>query len=123
MVEVLVALALVGLAGMVFLSSLNTVSTSTLGADTRATADSLASSQMEYVMNQSYDDSPGQPDYDLITDIPAGWAIEVTAERLDPENDGQGDDDGIQEITTTVTFESEPVIVLTTRKVNLDYGF
>ena len=121
MVEVLVALALIGVAGVCFLSSLTTVSKSTIIADERSTADSLAVSQMEYTLSQSYDktNNPGQ--YALLSDIPEGWSINLTAERLDPENDGKGDDDGIQEISVIVNFGSEQIVALTSRKVNIAY--
>ena len=95
MVEVLVALALIGVAGVCFLSSLTTVSKSTITADERSTGDSLAVSQMEYTLSQSYDDTNNPPQYALLPDIPDGWSVNVTAERLDPENDGINDDDGI----------------------------
>ena len=121
MVEILVALALMGIAGVCFLSSLTTVSKSTIITDEHSTADSLAVSQMEYILSQSYDDTNNPPQYALLPDIPDGWSVNVTAERLDPENNGVGDDDGIQEISVTVNFGSKQVIPLTSRKVNIAY--
>ena len=121
MVEILVALALMGIAGVCFLSSLTTVSRSTMTTDKNSTADSLAVSQMEYTLSQSYDDTGNPPQYTLLPDIPDGWSINVTAERLDPEDDGISDDDGIQEISVTVNFGSNQVVPLTSRKVNIAY--
>ena len=121
MVEVLVALALMGVAGVCFLSSLTTVSKSTLITDERGTADSLVVSQMEYILSQSYDDTNNPPQYALLSDIIDGWSVNVTAERLDPESDSTDDDDGIQEISVTVNFGSEQIVSLTSRKVNIAY--
>ena len=121
MVEVLVALALIGIAGVCFLTSLTTVSKSTIIADKHSTADSLAISQMEYTLSQSYDDTNNPPQYSLLSDIIDGWSINVTAERLDPESDSTNDDDGIQEIQVTVNFGSEQMVSLTSRKVNIAY--
>jgi len=67
-------------------------------ADERATAESIARSQMEYVKNQQYDDSGI---YDEIADIPAGYDIEITTVEKD---------DGIQKITITVYHNGEPVL-------------
>jgi prepilin-type N-terminal cleavage/methylation domain-containing protein len=121
MVEVLVALALIGLAGVCFLSSLNTVCESTITADVQGTADSLAASQMEYVLSQDYDDTANPPQYDFLSDIPENWSVSVKAERLDPENDSTDDDDGIQEIFVAVDYGIERVVTLTSRKVNMNY--
>jgi prepilin-type N-terminal cleavage/methylation domain-containing protein len=121
MVEVLVALALIGLAGVCFLSSLNTVSESTITADVHGTADSLAASQMEYVLSQDYDDTANPPQYAFLSDIPENWSVSVQAERLDPENDSTDDDDGIQEIFVAVDYGIERVVTLTSRKVNMNY--
>jgi len=121
MVEVLVALALIGVAGVGFLSSLTTVSKSTIIADEHSTADSLAVSQMEYILSQSYDDTNNPPQYALLPGIPDGWSVNITAERLDPEDDSTNDDDGIQEIRAIVNFGSKQAFTLTSRKVNIAY--
>ena len=121
MVEVLVALALTGLAGTCFLSSLTTVSSSTIIADERSTAESLGASQMEYILSQNYDDTNDPPEYALLTDIPYGWSVKCAAERLDPENDGVDDDDGIQEIRAVVNFKGNQIFTIISRKVNLEY--
>jgi prepilin-type N-terminal cleavage/methylation domain-containing protein len=122
MVEILVALALIGVAGVCFLSSLTTVSKSTMTVDKHGTSDSLAVSQIEYILSQSYDDTNNPPQYAVLSDIPDGWSVNITAERLDPENDGLDDDDGIQEIRVTVDFGGEQIIELTSRKVNIAYA-
>ena len=121
MVEVLVALVLIGVTGVSFLSALTTVSKSTIITDLHSTADSLAVSQMEYILSQSYDNTNNPPQYALLPDIPDGWSVNITAERLDPENDSINDDDGIQEIRAIVNFGSKQTFTLTSRKVNIAY--
>jgi len=52
LIEVVIAIAFVGVIAIAFLSALSTASTLLIVADERATAESLARSQMEYVKNQ-----------------------------------------------------------------------
>jgi len=54
LIEVIVALALLVIIGIAFLGGLATASKAIIIADERATAESLARSQMEYVKNQDY---------------------------------------------------------------------
>ncbi len=87
-------------------------------ADERATAESLARSQMEDIKKQAYDGVTSPPQYRPLLDIPAGYAIDVTAQRLDPRGDGDGNDDGIQKITVLVSHYSKGVITLEGYKVD-----
>ena len=88
LIEVLIALAILGLVAAAFLSGLATATKAVFIADERTTAESLARSQMEYVKNQGYKDAdifnpydPGPPPtggevtYDKITGIPDGYTI------------------------------------------------
>jgi len=76
LIEVLVAIALMGTIAIAILSALSTASLALFTADKRATADSLARSQMEYVKNQDYADAEeGDPIYDEIIPIPDGYTI------------------------------------------------
>jgi len=52
LIDILIAMALFGVISIAFLSALSTASTVLIIADERATAESLARSQMEYVKNQ-----------------------------------------------------------------------
>jgi prepilin-type N-terminal cleavage/methylation domain-containing protein len=113
LMEVALAIALLGLVAITFLTALATGSRTIFIADERATAESLARTQMEYVRQQPYDANldTGHPTYDKISadDIPAGYDIDVSAVRLDYKADGDGNDDGIQSITVTIihTVEGE----------------
>jgi len=121
MIEIVVALAIIGIAGVCFLTALTTVSKSTVTVDECSIAQSLAVSQLEYAISQSYDDTGNPPQYTALNDAPDGWSVSVSATRLDPENDGTGDDDGIQEVTVLVNLHSQQVVELTSRKVSLNY--
>ncbi len=85
LIEVVIAMLLLGIIGVALLSGLATASMALVIADERATAESLARSQMEYVKNQGYrtaplhdpPDSSGEAKYDRIADseIPDGYTI------------------------------------------------
>lgn len=102
-----VALAMVMMSGIavLYLGYLATGSRAIFIADERATAESLARTQMEYVRQQAYDANLDHdpPQYDIITNIPDGFEISVNAERLNPKDDGTDNDDGIQSITVVVS--------------------
>jgi prepilin-type N-terminal cleavage/methylation domain-containing protein len=102
LLEVIIAIALLGIVAVAFLGALATGSRVIFTADERATAESLSRSQMEYVRNQKYDATNNPPQYALMPNIPAGYNIVVSAERLDPKEDGTTNDDGIQKITVLV---------------------
>ena len=115
LIEVMIAMLLVGIIAIAFLGALATASKALIIADERATAESLARTQMEYVRNQDYDFDNNPPLYAQIPDedIPDGYVIDVTAERLDPKGDGFDSDDGIQKIIVTVEHpELDEVIKL-----------
>ena len=109
MIEVVIAIALIGIIAVAILSSLSTASIALIIADERATAESLARSQMEYVKNQPYDFNDPQLLYEqdnVESTEPPGYFISVSAEPLrDP-------DDGIQKITVTVSRDGEVKVTL-----------
>ncbi|MCJ7425596.1 MAG: type II secretion system GspH family protein [Dehalococcoidales bacterium] len=124
LVEVIIALGLLGVIGIAFLGALATASNAIIVSDERATAESLSRSEMEYVKSHHYSIAPWS--YEL--PLPPGWPEEslpdwwdteaphtlppgyenytatVVANRLDPQGDGAGNDDGLQKITITITF-------------------
>ncbi len=122
--EVLIALAIFGVVVVAFLSALATGSQAIIVADEQTTAESLARSELEYVKNSAYDNINNPPQYSLdpAIDIPDGYNIEMEAIRLDPEDDGIEDDDGIQKITVEVYHQDSPTpsLILSTSgyKVN-----
>jgi len=115
LIEVLIAIALVGMIAIAFLSALATASTVLILADERATAESLARSQLEYVKNSDYDDINNPPQYSKIDPafIPDGYDIDIEAVRLDPDPDNPpSEDDGIQKIKVTVSRDDKEVITV-----------
>ena len=124
LVEALVALAVLGLIAVAFLSGLTTAAQATFIADERATAESLVRSEMEYVKSQDYVIAPWlyelpttPPTWDPSHTLPAGYngyTVNVTAELLD----GHETDDGIQKITVTVKRGAKVILTIEDYKVD-----
>jgi prepilin-type N-terminal cleavage/methylation domain-containing protein len=127
LIEVLIALALVGIIAIAFLSAISTASMALITADEQATAESLARSQMEYVKNQDYEQAPngGEATYDPIPSIPDGYSIwsenrtpgqyvsSVIAIPWDSEeNQPVNEDNGLQRIKLAIKHDDEEVITL-----------
>jgi prepilin-type N-terminal cleavage/methylation domain-containing protein len=119
LIESLVALGILAAVAVVFLVGMATSSKAVMVSQKSVAVDSLAKSQMERIKSWEYDDVHNPPDYEAakLTNIPTGYDIDITAARLDPEEDGLDDDDGLQEITVTVTHD-EKVFTLVGYKVN-----
>jgi prepilin-type N-terminal cleavage/methylation domain-containing protein len=77
LIEVVIAIAILGTIAITFLGALSTSSLALITADQRATAESLARSQMEFVKNQGYNSTlvGGQATYPKIPGIPDGYYI------------------------------------------------
>jgi prepilin-type N-terminal cleavage/methylation domain-containing protein len=95
LIEVIIAIAILGIIGVAFFSGLGTASRVTYTADERATAENLARSQMEYVKEQPYLVGGGYDEIDL-SEYPASYDIDVIANPL------AGALSGIQEIVVQV---------------------
>ena len=132
LLEVMIAIALMGIIAVAFLGTLATASKALFIADERATAESLVRSQMEYIRTQPY--SSGQWSYQVtyssrtILDLGApswwdehnppllselspakdyvGYSVEATAEFIDADRDGEvevpGDDERLRKITVYI---------------------
>jgi len=123
-IEVIIALAILGIVAVVFLGGLGTSLKTVFISDESATALALAQSQMEYVKSKkpystaawsytittSPPDSSNPPDgwWDPGNNEPPplsndydGYCAEVKAEDFDVDGDGS-DDTGIRRITITV---------------------
>ena len=125
LIEVLVALAILGVVAVAFLTALTTGSTAIIIADERTTAESLARSELEYIKNSDYDADNNPPQYteDPSLSYPADYSISIEAIRLDPYGDGTDNDDGIQKITVKVYHNATPnpedlILITSTYKVN-----
>jgi prepilin-type N-terminal cleavage/methylation domain-containing protein len=121
LLEVLIALAILGLISAAFLMALSAAPRALFIADQRATAETLALSQMEHAKNQPYDPTPPIA-YSLLPDIPAGFSIDVAGEHFDANRNGivevPGADAGIQKITVTVRHHGEVIFTLEGYKVD-----
>jgi len=120
-IEVVIALAVLGIIAVGFLGGLATASKGLMIADERETANNLAEAQMEYVKNQPYDSTNNPPQYELLddNDIPDHYSIQVSAERLDRDTPPNlNDDDGVQKIEVMVKHSDKAVLTLEDYKVN-----
>ncbi|MBC8274348.1 MAG: type II secretion system protein [Chloroflexi bacterium] len=121
LIEILVALGILAAVAVTFLLGMTTSSKAVMISQERVAVDSLAKSQLERIKVWEYDDANIPPDYQAakLTDIPDGYDINISAVRLEvnPNND-PGDDDGLQQITVTVTHDGETAFTLVGYKVN-----
>ena len=143
LIEVLVAMALVGIIAAAFLGGLSTASRSAALADIRTNAESLARTQMEFIKSQTYSDpdwdyelthterlsgsGPVPKWWDPDNEVPsllsadyAGYTVTVTAQPL-PREEGDWFPT-IQQITVTIfhhSSEETPVFELTSYKTNV----
>ena len=109
LIEVLVALGLLGVFAAAFLTGIATSSKAILIADERTIAESLARSQMEYIKELDYIN--GATSYDSAP-IPAehvGFSATIDVVELAA---------GLQKITVTIDYYGEVVIPLEDYKVN-----
>lgn len=101
--EVLIALAILAVVGVTFVTALGTNFKVLLMADQRTTAESLARTQMEAINNAPYD-SISPYAYNKITGIPSGYDINIAVALINPETGAVSALDlGVQKVTVTVT--------------------
>ena len=109
LLETLVALAILGLVAVAFLSGLTTAARATIIADEQATAESIARSQMEYAKSYTYDSEATT--YPTV-DTPEGYAVSVEVSSI-PSTDAD-----IQKITVTVNRGSKLILTVEGYKVD-----
>ena len=111
LIEVIIAIAILGVIAVAFFSGLATASRSIYIADERATAENLARSQMEYVKEQPYLVGGA---YDIIdlSAYPDSYEIDLDVDSL------AGALGGIQKITVTVSHHGNVIVTLEDYKVN-----
>lgn len=102
LIEVLIALAILAIAGIAFLSGLIMTSQGVMVSQNRLGLESLAKSQMEYIKSQPYSDNLTVP-YSELADIPDGYSINILSQILNQDDDPE-DDDGIQQVTVTISL-------------------
>lgn len=107
LIEVTISLGLLGIVVAGILGALGTSSKATVANDSQTTTQNLAEGQMEYLRSQPYDGVNDPPEYLILSDIPIGYTVSCDAVRLDPDNDGTDDDDGLQKVVVTVKYQDE----------------
>jgi len=125
LIEILVALALMGITAVGLLSGLSTTFRAGMISQERVAAESLAKSQWEYIRAQDYiltaDYDPNDPDkrYELI-DIPdelfiKGYAIEIgTPQAIISPDDGEFE---LQSITLVINCDSKQLLTMSDYRV------
>jgi len=127
LIEVVLAIALLGIVAVAFLGGLGAGSRAISVADERATAESLARTQMEFVRSQEYIDYSQDPHdpYEVIKPVDidpsfAEYVIDFKVVPFDPETGlpyGETggvfvQDDGIQKMTVTILHHGEFIFEL-----------
>ena len=125
LIEVLVAMAILGVVAVAFLSALVTSYGAVALADRKTTAESLTRTEIERVRNAKYE-TPMIADYWRTSTSPAppspppsGWVVWVHADYIDPTTYAVTvTPAGMQMITVTVSCEGKVVSTTKANKVN-----
>ena len=119
LLETLVALAIMGAVAVTFLTGLAMSSKAAMISHERVAAESLAQSQTEYIKMLAYDATDNPPEYEIDPSlmIPAGYSVQVSAERVDIDPDNSGDD-GLQKITVSISRDGRSLFTVISYKRN-----
>ena len=109
LVEVLVAVAILGVTLVVLLAAVSTGSIGVATTEERATAATLARSQLEYAKSQPYSAAPAS--YATVTPEP-GYTVSADATSI------PGGDSSIQLVTVTVTRDGATLLTVEDYKVD-----
>ena len=114
LIETLVAIAILGAVGVVFLSGLATASKSTMVADEKTTAQSLLVSQLEWARNCTYEYEASEYPAAAIPEGAdyTGYSAAISAQPVD------NPDGGIQKITITISRHDEQVMAMDSYKAD-----
>jgi prepilin-type N-terminal cleavage/methylation domain-containing protein len=128
LIEVLIAIAILGMIAVPFLTALSTSSRALIIADERTTTESLIRSEIEYVRSQDYCNASWSYNVDSTGSTPLSgppcwpvashalpdnckdYSLTVNASPID------GEDIGIRKITVTVWRDGEVVLTTSTYK-------
>jgi len=99
--EILIAVGILSVIGVVFIGSLNTAYRSVGVVDEKTQAEALARSQMEDIKDSTYQDSGN---YTVTVDLPTQYSLSINAEVIDtPTCETDGNCNTLQEITVSVS--------------------
>ena len=110
--EVLLAIVILGVVAIAFLSSIGTATQATVITREQAVAESLVRSEAEYVKGCGYQYDASEYPVDPTLTIPEGWTVPPPA--VVPVH---GSDDGIQEVTVSAQCNEETVLSIVIYKV------
>ena len=105
LIEVLIALFIMGFTA-VFVGGIYTSFMGGRVNEESINAERIAKSQMDDIKAQTYNEVDNPPVYSALTE--PGYSISISADRLDPRQDGSDNDDGIQKLTVNVFKISNP---------------
>ena len=112
LIEILVAVAILGLVAVTFLSGLATVIKGTVISNEQAIAESLVRVEAEYVKGCDYQPYPSVYPVNPELTIPSRWNIpQPTVELV------HATDDGIQKVTITAEHDGEAILSIEIYKV------
>jgi len=128
LIETVVALAILGLIGVAFLSGLTTTSRAVAVSQERVIAESLAKSQLEYIKAQdyisvlNYDPSDNETSYDEIVIPPdlvdRGYAVEISVSDNTVISAGRAGFE-LQSITVAVKLGGKAILSVSSYRVGL----
>jgi len=113
LMETLVALAIVGIVAVIFLSGITTTTKANSIGDKKATAESLVFGEIEYVKNYAYQYDAADYPVDPALTIPEGWVVPLPVVAL-----VHATDDGVQKVTVTAQYDGESVLSVDVYKVD-----
>ena len=113
LIETLIALALLSVIAFAFVGAMGTAAKATFIADERATAESLARSEIEYVKNCDYQYLASEYPIAPVLTIPEGWVVPPPVVEL-----VHATDDGIQKVTVTAEYNGETIFSVMVYKVD-----
>lgn len=116
LVETLGAMTIFGIVAVVFLMGLSVSSKTLMVSHERVTAENIAKSQVEDTRIQPYSlEATNYPSISLPQElVNESYSVNVDAEPLN------NPDDGIQEITVTVSRDSQVIFTLVNYKLSMD---
>lgn len=132
LIEVIIALAILGVVSAAFLGGLSTAYRAVAIASERTNAESLTRSELEYIKNCHYADLTSGFSYEIPDKPPpwdptrtaldshyAGYSVSVTGEPIDPStHNTTAEDPGMQQITVEVYHQGKLVLTTNSYKVN-----
>ena len=110
LLEALLGVSLLAIAGVAYVGALSTSSIAVRNADQRITAEIVARSQLEHTKSLTFQTAPYT--YPSITQIPANYSVSSNASAI------TGRDDNIQRITVVVQLDAQTIVSIDDFKLN-----